>query len=262
MKHNKANIVIIIVFIATITLPQIVFWLINNDNTKNQISTAENRFLSEKPDFKISTITSYPEEYDAYYNDHLPFRTELRNLWTKVNSKLFNLTVDDRVLIGKDGWLFYRIENSIADAQGVLDFTDGFKNHIIEKLNQTNEHLKEKNIEFYVLMLPNKENIYREYLPDTVQIKSEVSRAEKLIEDIRNSGINILYPKNELLGAKEKYQVYRKCDTHYNSVGALIASIELQKTIDPSFSYDIDNIKVIHSGKMGGFSCRRIFTRN
>ena len=54
----------------------------------------------------------------------------------------------------------------------------------------------------------------------------------------------MVYPKIELIDAKEDYQVYRKYDTHWNKVGAFIATIALKKQIDPDFSYDFNNIKI------------------
>ena len=174
---------IILVFLMIITLPQISFWIVNGDT--KEVSTTENRKLNEKPELKISTITEYPQKFDDYYNDHLPFRTELRTLWTKLNYRLFNTTVDSRVIIGKEGWLFYRGDNSIEQVQGTINFTDNQKERILTGIQTNAQKLKEKNIEMYVLILPNKENIYREYLPDSIIIKDQVSRTEKLVDYIQ-----------------------------------------------------------------------------
>ena len=240
---------IILVFLMIITLPQISFWIVNGDT--KEVSTTENRKLNEKPELKISTITEYPQKFDDYYNDHLPFRTELRTLWTKLNYRLFNTTVDSRVIIGKEGWLFYRGDNSIEQVQGTINFTDNQKERILTGIQTNAQKLKEKNIEMYVLILPNKENIYREYLPDSIIIKDQVSRTEKLVDYIqKETNINIVYPKEELLEAKKDYQIYKKYDTHWNDIGAFIGTIALQKKIDSSFSFDLNNMTIEEKDKL------------
>ena len=37
----------------------------------------ENRVAVERPQFSIETIDEFPASYEAYYNDHLPFRNQL-----------------------------------------------------------------------------------------------------------------------------------------------------------------------------------------
>lgn len=158
---------------------------------------------------------------------------------------MFNTTVDSRVVIGKEGWLFYRGDDSIGQAQGIAKFSDKNKEDILKILKTNNEKFKEKDIEFYVLVLPNKENIYKEYLPDTISIKSDISRTEELIEYIeKNSDINVIYPKQELMNAKEINQIYKKYDTHWNEIGGCIGTVAIEKTINPSFTYDITKIEV------------------
>ena len=243
VKENKSHIVIIILFIVMITLPQIVFWITKNETV--EVSTTENRKLNEKPELELATITEYPKKFDNYYNDHLPFRTELRNMWTSLNYDLFNMTVDNRVVAGKDGWLFYRGDKTIEQLQGTAKYTQKDKQNVLTNLQSDVDTLKEKGIDTYVLILPNKENVYREYLPDTIPISDGDSRTEELVKYIKeNSDINIIYPKEELLNAKETYQVYRKYDTHWNKIGAFVGTIALQKAIEPSFSYDINKIKI------------------
>lgn len=243
MKEKKSNIFIILVFIAIITLPQIIYVL--NKTEKTEISTSENRKLNDRPTMELATITEYPEKFDNYYNDHLPFRTNLRNFWTSINYKLFNTTVDSRVVLGKEGWLFYRGDKSIEQAQGILEYSDKEKESILLGIQKNVNELEKKGIKTYVFIAPNKENIYREYLPNTIPIKSDISRTEELVKYIKNkSDINIIYPKQELKKAKGKHQVYRKYDTHWNKIGAFIGTVELQKAIDTQFSYDTDNIKI------------------
>lgn len=244
MKGKKSNIVLILTFIAMISLPQLVFWIMNKEI--EEVSQTENRKLNAKPEFKIATITEYPKKFDDYYNDHLPFRTELKNFWTNLNYDLFNTTVDSRVVIGKEEWLFYRGNKSIEQVQGLWKYSEKEKEAILREVQNNIGKLKEKGIDTYILIIPNKENVYKEYLPATIPIKSDISGTEELIQYIKeNSDIKLVYPKQELIRAKEKYQVYKKYDTHWNAIGSAIGTISLQKAIDPKFNYfDIEAEKV------------------
>ena len=242
-KNRISNILIIIVFISTLTLPQFIFWIIEPDI--QEISETENRTLNSKPEFKLSTISEYPKKFEDYYNDYLPFREDLRGIWSDINFDIFHTTVDEKVLIGKDGWLFFRGNTSIEQVQGIAEYTEEDKRNILNGLQNNENKLKNKNIEMYVLILPNKENVYKEKLPTSIPIKNNISRTEQLIDYIKNnSDINIVYPKTELLKVKEKHQIYKKYDTHWNRIGALVGAVSLQKAIDEKYVYDLENITI------------------
>lgn len=243
MKEDKTHIFLIVLFILMITVPQVTFWLVNKEDTN--ISETENRTLASKPEFKFINIEKYPKEYEDYYNDHLPFREQLRGLWAKLNYDIFHTTIDNRTLLGKEDWFFYRENETIQQIQGISKFTQEEMEILCTRLQTNADKFKEQGIETYVLVLPNKENVYREYLPDAIKIKEGPTRTEELVEYIKNnSSINVVYPKQELLDAKKNYQVYRKYDTHWNSVGSLVGTIALQKAIDPSFSYNLQDVEI------------------
>lgn len=242
MKKNKTvNIIIIIVFLLIIFLPQFLFWVIG-DNTE-EVSNTENRVLKSKPKFELSQIAEYSKQFDDYYNDHLPFRNNLRKYWSLINYKLFNTSIDNSVIIGKDGWLFYRGDTIIEKLTASKKYTEDEKRYVLNKLKNNINKFEEQNIKTYVMIAPDKENIYAEKLPESIK-KAENTATEELINYIEeNSNINVVYPKENLLNVKEKYQLYRKHDTHWNTIGALIGAVSLQKEIDNKFDYDINNIQ-------------------
>jgi len=238
------NILLIIVFITAITLPQFIHLLFYNEN--NTISESEKRKLSDIPKLELATITEYPGKFEAYYNDHTPFRTQLINLWANLNYDIFKtIANNNKVLMGKEGWLFYRGNQVIEQTQGIVSFTEKEKKNILSAMQDNINKLEQKGIETYYFIAPNKTNIYREKLPESICIKNDTTQAEELIKYVEeNSDIKIIYPKDELIAYKEKCDVYRKYDTHWNNIGALIGAITIQKNIDNNFSYDINDIEV------------------
>lgn len=253
MKKELHNSILIIVFILMITLPQISFWVFQDEIT---IENTENRTLATKPKFKFSTIEEYPSRYNKYYNDHIPYRGILKNIWSNLNYDIFKTTVDDIVVLGKENWLFNTRNYSFEQTQGTLQFSEDELERGTNILKANDEKLKNKGIEYYILILPEKENLYREYLPDNIKFKEKETRTEKLVEYVKNnSDLNIIYPKEELEKGKESYQVYRTYDTHWNAIGAIIGVIELQKAIDSTFDMTLEELEPEAIGtEKGGLS--------
>lgn len=132
----------------------------------------------------------------------------------------------DQVLAGKGGWLFYKRADdgtSMQDYQGTSTFSDATMESIKNSLVRQRDTFAARGIRFVVMIIPNKEIIYSEYMPSTVYRTSEVTRCDKLYEYLtNNSDLEVVYPKAELLAAKNSYQVYYKYDTHWNFAGVYV----------------------------------------
>lgn len=138
----------------------------------------------------------------------------------------------DKVIIGQSDWL-YLGELNIPYYTGEKNFKD--ENEIKEYIKPYEKLKSEcdkvgKNL--VIMICPEKEEIYPEYMP-TMDIVDEVERPIKIRDYIaKNTDIKYLYPKEELLKYKKNYMLYKKYDTHWNPVGAYIASNELKKALD------------------------------
>lgn len=131
-----------------------------------------------------------------------------------------------KVVGGKEGWLFYGMDakpdvNPIGDYEGTNSYTQNEINEAYDATFWVQQNMQNRGIEFAILVPPNKENIYSEYMPDTY-IHSEQSRTDYLIDYLSNSGINIVSPKKELLENHDDFQLYYSYDTHWNQLGAYI----------------------------------------
>jgi hypothetical protein len=99
---------------------------------------------------------------------------------------------------------------------------------MLNKALLTQKELNERNIKFTILVPPNKENVYSEYMPDSYT-HAEVSRTDKLIDYLDENGVNIVSAKQELLDNHEDFQLYYSYDTHWNQLGAYIG---VKKVLD------------------------------
>ena len=242
-----SNIIMIIAFLLVLTVPTIWFWEIKDTIPPD---TSENRKLAEKPKFDINTLDNYSDDYEAYYNDNLPFRSFIRNTWTNFNFFVFGESTTNQVLVGKnDGdlsssWLFYQENydgNPIKETQGVYKFTEDEVLNIGKTINTNVKELKTRNIDLYYAFIPNKANLYREKLPDNITIFDPSTRVDKLYKVLKQTieaKDNLMYLKEDLEKSKDLGQLYFKQDTHWNDLGAFIGFETITKNVSKDSGID------------------------
>lgn len=241
---KKSNLMIVIVFIFFLLGPNIIYWFIK-DRMDNK--NYENRELYVKPKFNLNTITLYPNNYENYFNDHLAFKNEIRKVRSSINYKLFHVSSNNRVIVGEDGWLFYNSDGAndgitISELRHINEHDDKEISEIKNKIITTKNKLKEKDIDLYVWVISNKEDVYSEYLPKAININKSgyENRVEKLIKN--GNEAEIIYVKDELLNGKKKYNTYYKYDTHWNDYGAYLGVKKLMSNIDSN--YQMSDVKI------------------
>lgn len=233
--------VILILFLCFLIMPNIIYRIFykNFDHTNY-----ENRTLASKPILVLTNINEYPKKYEEYFNDYLPFRNELVKLKNLNDIFVFKNVFVRRVLLGKNKWLFNNDDNLTEKYMGIERYYFTKEELEIAKNNLIHfrDELKKKNIDFILMVCPSKYFIYSEYMPDYIKRKSIKSGTDIFVEYIKNNtDIKVVYPKEELLKYKDKYQLYYKYDTHWNSLGTYIGYTELTRILN----IDNKSIKVL-----------------
>ena len=215
------NYIFVVLFLAVCIIP-----LIFSNKKAGMISTVENRALAEFPKVFNDDGTVNPElktGFNNWLNDNIGFRDTLMSLNTKIQYTLFDKINSSNVILGKNGWLFYQGEGgiSINDYQAKTLYTEKQLKKILKNVTELQKWCDDNGMEFVLMLMPNKEHIYREYMPEGIEEVHEEKNIDLVVDYIReNSDIKVVYPKEELLKAKEKYDVYYKYDTHWNDLGA------------------------------------------
>lgn len=166
------------------------------------------------------------------------------------------------VLYGKNDWLFYQNANdgnTYEDYLGNPDkyFTMEEKEAIKKNLEEKKAAVKEQNedAKFVVLIIPNKETVYAEYMPSYIQRMSEKTRTDDLVEYLQaNTDVEIAYAKDAMLEKKDDHQLYYYTDTHCNMKGAYVALSEVMKTLDKDLKLDNSNFTTnpdLYTGDLG-----------
>ena len=194
----------------------------------------ENRQLTELPELRLESISEYPDQYTSYFNDNFGLRNHLIKLNSLIKTQLFSISPIDNVIIGKDGWLFYR--EGIGSYQGIDLFSQEelmtFKNNIEKEANW----LKNKGIFFLIVLAPDKQTVYPEYLPLSIKKIYPKTRFDQIMALFKdNPDIMILDLREVLTENKTKYPLYYKTDTHWNNYGIALAYTEISKILNQNF---------------------------
>ena len=242
MNREKA-VAWIVAFLILIASPQFTYFFLGKYvDTENY----ENREAAEEPVLTIDNFETFPEEYEEYYDDNIPFRNQLIRLSSSIDYYAFHQSSSDYVEIGEDGWLYYCRESDgdpIEQSLGYWTFTEEQLQQIAENLIATEEVLTDRGIEFVLFIAPNKETIYPEYIPDYYSVQSDTTSVDQLVEYLRdNTDIRVVYPKEELLSAKEESDLlfYKKLDTHWGNLGGYIGAAALLKELGVAVPYVFD----------------------
>ena len=225
----KTEHLLVICFFLLLLLPNLAGLLAGGDTVN-----LEKRELAPWPDITPENYEEAPAAIESYINDHAPFRYETLNLYAEANWKLFHSVDHADVIPGKDGWLFYAGGDSVRDALGLPVFAEETMEEILGKLLEARGRLVSDPASFVLFIAPNKEQVYREYLPDAYASVTGTCAAEELARYIRaNSDIKVVYPLEELNRGKEISQLYYRMDTHWNRAGGFLGTQALLGELEP-----------------------------
>lgn len=173
---------------------------------------------------KFVDVFSFPSKLEQYVSNEFPVRLEATRLNNLARITLLNQKVFSQVLVGKGGWLYYTSERNIEDFQRTNLLSAQEIDQIQNTFNRWGEFSKEQGIPFVVLIAPNKETVYPEFLPDFVQSLESPSRLDQILGSIEiPNNIQMVDPRSQLWQAKQAGLVYFKTDTHWNITGECVA---------------------------------------
>ena len=165
-----------------------------------------------------------------------PYSQKLIGWSNQVLINHLQLTLVNEVVIGKDGWLFTNDSRSVEDYRGAVRYTDQELSVFTATLESRKNWLLKRGIPLLLVIAPNKESIYPEFLPDGIKKVNESTRLDQLIDYLKlNSNVDLLDLRSPLLHEKQSYQLYYKTDSHWNSYGAYFAYSEMIKRMKNYF---------------------------
>ena len=233
-KRTKSNTIISVLLKLILTLGLIIaayFFMLNFDslfniNTTNTTSESisQNK-TSKKNTFKDKYIGDIDfKKYPYLKNDLIDKGIELTE-----EDISFNKKNTDYVVKGKDEWIFYIGKNEKKILEGERFISAEWFMTAANRMDELDKLCKEQNKEVYFLIVPMKELIYPEYLPDGYMEKQNEIDDLELFSKYTNEkrGLNLLYPLEFMKKAKEYVRLYFTKDVHWNQIGGYIAAEDL-----------------------------------
>lgn len=202
--------------------------------------------LIQRPDTR--SIKTFPAQFEKWFNDRIGFRKPLIQAyqvaryygWTpallSTGQGGSNQSGKEGVLVGQNGWLFYRSNAALDDFRGTDLFTEAELAEWHTVLNARHDWLAQRGIRYIFVVVPEKHAIYPDSMPGSITRVTTESRLQQL-EDYLDSrdGIAFLNLTEPIRGARSDSRVFHKTDTHWNAYGALIGVREVLSQLKSSF---------------------------
>jgi alginate O-acetyltransferase complex protein AlgJ len=222
-------------FLCALWLPliQMVFPVVT------EYEDTENRELADPPSLAPSALPGLISATENYLADRFGLRTTLIRWNSILRVGLLGVSPIPSVIVGKDGWLFYRSEvladgNSLNDHRGTIPLSDAELAKLWSRIQDNQRVFSEMGLPYLVVIVPNKHTLYGEYLPDRMRPYRSPTRLEQFSDFLRGqamAGTLVLDLRGPLMEAKAKHPVYWKTDSHWNSYGAYIGYREIMQRL-------------------------------
>ena len=188
----------------------------------------ENRNLapvpsSFRPERFIESLPIFYRELDAYVRDHFAFRKPLIIIFNSLRYYFFDSSPTSKAMIGKNGWIFYGSKSMLSDYGRSNELEEKYLLKIERSFFERKLWLSKRNIGFVLVIVPNKHNLYSQFMPAYLKKGANPSNGELLIQRIsshRDLTVNLFSVFRE---NSTKEQLYYKIDTHWNHAGAKLA---------------------------------------
>lgn len=174
----------------------------------------------------LKELREYPRLFDAWLQDHFGFRVPMIRAHSRLLYFGLKTSPSPKVVLGKDGWLYY---NGLmaGDGDPVADFrgTKPLSAYQLERwrwmFQDESDWFAEHGIRFLLALIPGKEGVYPEHVPDWMTRVYSQTTLEQLASHLAGKcsfAYTNLLPT--VVAASKTERAYWVTDTHWNEFGA------------------------------------------
>lgn len=279
MKTNFISQLSILLFALLLILPTLLYFTIG-ENTDQTLE--EKRSLTEFPDHFDENFFN---DLESWYNDHAPYRITMITLqkqlaqkyngfyrnrihpilsasftpdwyneeykqWAGVSMPYLAPMEDYLVEYGRDDWLYYNGDNSTGFFRGNNLMDPDELPHWKDAFASLQKLCEEKGIRLAYLIVPNKEQVYPEYMA-SYKIENLPKREERIYQYLAESGIPVLYPLEDFKELKADRTIYFQQDSHWNQIGAYYAMTKVYELLGMP-AIPLNEVQISQTTKRGG----------
>lgn len=163
------------------------------------------------------------DETTEYIEDHFALRQRLITANSALEAVVFHTSAQDSVLLGEDGWLFYR--ETVDDYLHTDPLTDRELFGAARTLALLSEYTQNRGAALVFTVAPNKASLYSWYLPYVgrpLPLADDIDRLIPLLEEQGVDYVDLFAPFEEQY--REHGQIlYHATDSHWTNRGAALA---------------------------------------
>lgn len=198
----------------------------------------DNRFRTAlpKPPNAWHQLHDFTRTLESYYNDRFAFRTEIISVRNLLTLNALGDTGSPKVVRNRDGWLEYLADGNLTSFLNQQRFTMWELRAIGRELEARRAWLEKRGIRYIFVVAPDKSTIYPGDMPFFYHRMPGYSRQDQLIMYLQShTHVQTIDLRPALKAAASKQPVYFKTDTHWNAVGAWVASNVISATLKQWF---------------------------
>ncbi len=149
----------------------------------------EGRRLSAAPQIPAAWADwlFFPAEIDAYLKDHFGLRQAMIRAHKDLTKPLLAMGTD-RVLVGRDGRMFYLGEEAVRQSAGIV-VRDQRVADAVDLIAAMRDDLARRGVRFLVAAPPNAATVYQDDLPDWAQNRGKRTEYDLFIEGLAARGV-------------------------------------------------------------------------
>jgi hypothetical protein len=230
-----------ILFLLIISIP-LVFHLFNSNSDTRLIDRRNPQVLPPLPK-NLEELSAFKGKFASYLNDNFGFRAQFITANHYLHKNIGASAVPG-VMVGKNGWQYLSNANDITNQyRGVVRYSQEELDRAIDNIEAYRDWLEKQNIKFALVVIPNQQTIYPEFLPDYVNRVNPETQLDQLKLRLRerNSTIKLVDIRSDLISKKSKGILYTKSEGHWNELGALVGFSSISKELHEMIS----SIKII-----------------
>ena len=227
MKNKIISILFAVVFLTlclSLSIGTLVF---------GPAGAAANEKVAEFPALKTEEGINkdFFADLQKYVNDRFFLRQKLITLDRRLSNAL-GASGEDKVIAGKDGWLFFA--DTLGDFTGTNPMSSRELFSAASNVALMDEYCRKTGREFTFIVAPNKNSLYGEFMPDygVTAKTSNVKTFHNLLQQLGVSYVDLFAAFGEV-----EEPLYFAHDSHWNSKGAALGADLINAAFGASTDY-------------------------
>jgi hypothetical protein len=146
------------------------------------------------------------------------------------------VTSTSGVTLGSNGWLYLASDSAVRSYRAARPFTPEQLEAYRQLLEARRDWMASQGIPYLVVILPNKDTIYPEFVPAALNKVHSRSRLDQLLVYMKDhSSVSILDVRNDLRRARQVERIYDVTDSHWNLRGGYVAYERIMQALKQWF---------------------------